>query len=210
MKANGASASRRFSARLKCTRPTRFQAGFSALQEGLQAGAGGFERARQTATLPSPPTGAQHVRRQIFRARHHRRRQHQRGEVASAGRRNVGRGAARSPSLGRRQAQRRHVARREATPPDEHRRQGLPDLAGAEPQQSLPVASGERLDTGRDGVVQARASSAACADEVALRRQAQAEMDHGISLSLAVNDCQRRRQSRPLGRCKVWPFASRC
>ena len=28
MKANGNSASRRFSARLKCTRPTRFQAGF--------------------------------------------------------------------------------------------------------------------------------------------------------------------------------------
>jgi len=33
MKANGASGSRRFSARLKCTRPTRFQAGFNPLRK---------------------------------------------------------------------------------------------------------------------------------------------------------------------------------
>jgi hypothetical protein len=37
MKANGASGSLRFSARLKCTRPTRFQAGFNALRKACRS-----------------------------------------------------------------------------------------------------------------------------------------------------------------------------
>ena len=37
MKANGCSGSRRFSARLKCTRPTRFQAGFSLLRKDCRS-----------------------------------------------------------------------------------------------------------------------------------------------------------------------------
>ena len=88
MKANGASASRRFSARLKCTRPTRFQAGLRRLRKVWRSVPAASNDAA-AARCQRLPQAAQHVGRQVFRACHHRRREHQPGEVAIAGRRNL-------------------------------------------------------------------------------------------------------------------------
>ena len=116
-----------------------------ALQEALEVGLRGGQR-RAPAPLRSRPQRAQHVGRQVFGARHHRRRQHQSRRVRlrlAAG--CPGSGAPSAPDV---QAQRRHVARGEPAPPDEDRRQGVPDLAGAELQQPVAAAPRERLGRG--------------------------------------------------------------
>ena len=102
--------SRRFSARLKCTRPTRFQAGFSLFRKLCRSvPAVASEAASACPSLA--PQGAQHVRRQVLGARHHRRRQHQRGEFAFAWWRDLGHDSRfRLDCAGTVQAQRRHIA----------------------------------------------------------------------------------------------------
>ena len=143
MKANGCSGSRRFSARLKCTRPTRFQAGFIAVRKRCRpvpAGERGSKRLRHLV-----PQRQQHICGQILGPRHHRRGQHQRGKVPShpAPERLAARRRPRGPR--RVQTERADVAGRECAPPDEHRRQGLPDFPGAQPHQPVAAALGERL-----------------------------------------------------------------
>ena len=132
MKANGASASRRFSARLKCTRPTRFQAGFrpfrklcrsvfAAASDAASAAAISRHSARST-------SGVRYSAPAIIGAV-------STSEASSASRRRRDLRHTRRPA-GRLQAQRRHVARREAAPPEEDRRQGLPTSPA--PSRSRP------------------------------------------------------------------------
>ena len=109
MKANGASGSRRFSARLKCTRPTRFQAGFSAFRKALQVGLRAGHAPRRRPRAVSVPQRPQHIRREILGARHHRRGQHQRGQLAASGGGAISGSELVPADL---QAQRRHIARR--------------------------------------------------------------------------------------------------
>ena len=77
-------------------------------------------------------------------------------------------------------AERRDVTGGEVAPPDEDRRQGLADLAGAEAQQALAAALGEGLlETGGDHLVHARGVGDWLADQAALGREAEAERHHG-------------------------------
>ena len=143
MKANGCSASRRFSARLKCTRPTRFQAGFRRVRKRCKPVPEAASAAAKASAISSH-SAEQDRFGQIFRARHHRRGQHQGGEFTGIEGRHRGQGGV-VLAPGALQAQRADVAGREGTPPDEHRRQGLPDLAGAQPHQPVAAALGKRL-----------------------------------------------------------------
>ena len=122
------------------------------LEDGLQRGAG-LRHGGGHGEGEFRPQGAQHVRRQVLGARHHRRRQHQRGEFALGRRRDL-RHLRLAAGGGAVLAQRRHVAAGKAAPPDEGRRQGLPHLAGAEPHQPGAAALGERSaePPGRGGV----------------------------------------------------------
>ena len=181
MKANGASGSRRFSARLKCTRPTRFQAGFRPLRKLCRSAPVAASDVAKAAPQLCPQR-PQDVRRQVFGARHHGRRQHQSGEFAFGRRRHVGKTAGRraARSSRRLQAQRRHVARRESAPPDEDRRQGCPTSPRAEPQQSLSASAGKRLgQTRRGGRVHLGRVVSGLADEMSVRRHPQAESGSG-------------------------------
>ena len=77
-------------------------------------------------------------------------------------------------------AERQDVTGGEVAPPDEDRRQGLADLAGAEAQQALSAALGEGLlETGGDHLVHARGVGDWLADQAALGREAEAERHHG-------------------------------
>src|SRR5208337_2678453 len=104
---------------------------------------------------------------------------HQRGEFAFGWRRDIGNCGGRHRLSRRADAlhtQRRHVARRETAPPDEHRRQGLHDLAGPQTQQPMPAAQGERLaKPRRDGLVHAGRIVGRFADEMAVWCHTQAE-----------------------------------
>jgi hypothetical protein len=144
------------------------------LEEVLQAAAGGLERPRRRFGQRGPER-AQHVGRQILGPRHHRCRQHQRGQVGLARRRDAGQGRRR---LGRRrvQAERGHVARGEVAPPDEDRRQGLAQLGGPESEQSRPGAGGKfAAQAGRRRRVHGGGIVGVFRHEMSLRRQAQAE-----------------------------------
>ena len=148
------------------------------VQEALQAGAGGGERGGEGQRHLVPQRQQDRVG-QILGPGHHRRRQHQGGKFACIERP--------APPAGRRpssrpdalQAQRADVAGREAAPPDEHRRQGLPDLPGAQPHQTVPAPLGKR--PGQAGLhlgVDLRRVLLLLGEEVTLRCQSQSESGH--------------------------------
>ena len=125
------------------------------------------------------PERAQGVRGQVFGAGHEWRRQHQRCELALRWRRDI-RNACDGVRGGRVVAERCHVAGREAAPPREGRRQRLPDLCRAEPQQPRATALRERGHEARgDGGIHLLRASGGFADEVTVRREAEPQTRGG-------------------------------
>ena len=116
MKANGASASRRFSARLKCTRPTRFQAGIQALEKALQVGFCRGKRRASAAAISCHSARSTSVVRYSAPA-----------IIGAVNTRDASSAVGGCGYFrGWLQAQRGHVARRESAPPQEERRQACP------------------------------------------------------------------------------------
>ena len=154
MKAKGCSGSRRFSARLKCTRPTRFQAGLSPLRKVCKIG----WLAASDAANAAPSSSHSASRTSAFRYSAPGIIGAVSTKVAispSVGGGTAGRRPRTTEPRGRargEQAQRPHVSRREVAPPDEGGGQGLADLARPQLQKAVPGAPGERLLQTRHGL----------------------------------------------------------
>ena len=132
----------RFSARLKWTRPTRFQAGLRDLRNSWTESAARGEL-RVEGRIGGAPQVGERRRRQVFRTGHGRDGRRRRGQLAFAGERNRRLGGALA-EFGQR-AQRGDVARTEIAPIRQHRRQRRRDLVGAQRQQSVARAATECL-----------------------------------------------------------------
>ena len=137
-KANGDSGSLRFSARLKCTRPTRFQAGWRDLRNSWSETFRGRQFLVQ-GDIDIAPQRGQHIRRQILHARHRRRIGNQGIEILARGRDDRDLAAFGCGAQGG------DVARGKITPPGPCGRQNAADFRRSQMQQAMPGAKGERI-----------------------------------------------------------------
>jgi hypothetical protein len=130
---------------------------------GLRLGALALE-----CLLEIAPQRGQHLTRQVLRPRHDRRRGGQRLQLRVGRRRHLG-----SPAvhIGNR-AQAGDVARAELAPVRERGRQGLSNLAGAQPEEAVPGAAGERLlEPARQRRIHHCCLARASEDQPAMRRE---------------------------------------
>ena len=177
------SASRRFSARLKCTRPTRFQAGFSRLRKLCRSVPAAASEVAQ-APAPIPPTAraarpASDIRRPASSA-----------PSAPARRSSASVGAGTSGSSGSHRLRRRthagtappRSAPRNARHQTNTGGRGLPDLAGTSRSSPWPLPrANASLRPAATAVVHAGRIVGRFADEMPVRGKAQTLTRHGWS-----------------------------